>query len=225
MDTLLSCFYDAFEKLGVPENINCDNEFNKHEINALANSLDIKMWFSDPEEVNKNAVVERCNRTIAEMLEKWRLATGRHDWYKVLDSIVNSYNHQYHSTVKSAPVDIFKGKKFNRQKIQRVEPNVSVGDIVRVKQKKRVFGKGDEPRYSTTAHKVIDKKGQRLQLEGEERLRKGYEVRKVDAEPSAISQKGRATRHINIIPISRILPARHRKKREFDADDLYNRRG
>jgi len=72
MDTLLTCFYDAFNKFGVPENINCDNEFNKNEIHTMADSLDIKMWFSDPEEINKNAVVERCNRTIAQMAASYR---------------------------------------------------------------------------------------------------------------------------------------------------------
>jgi len=226
MDTLLSCFYEAFEKLAVPRNINCDNEFNKNEIHAMAENLDIKMWYSDPEETNKNAVVERCNRTIAEMLQKWRLTTGRYDWDKALDSIVDAYNNQYHKTIKGTPADVFKGKAINKQDTKRIQPDLKEGDVVRVKEKHGIFSKGDEPRYSRTAHRVTGRKGQRIQVEGYDRLLKRYELIRVNAEPEQARSRAKKSRRLHIVPISaRILHPRNKKKRIFDADDLYSRRG
>jgi len=58
------------EILENPNNINCDNEFNTHEFNELMDYYDVKVWYSDPGEINKNAIVERVNGTIAKMQNK-----------------------------------------------------------------------------------------------------------------------------------------------------------
>ena len=37
----------------------------------------------------------RFNRTLCGLINKWRLATGRYDWNKILDDMVNNYNKTY----------------------------------------------------------------------------------------------------------------------------------
>lgn len=222
MDTLMQNIYKAFELFGVPDNINCDNEFNKKEVNKMASDLGIKMWFSEPEEINKNAIVERCNRTIAEMIEKWRIGTGRKDWYKVLDNIVYNYNHQYHKTIKGTPYDVFKHRTVNKQKIIKTKPNIKVGDTVRVQAKKTVFQKGDRPKYSKEVYKVNKTQGRRYALNDGKKTYKEYELMKVLAEPTVKKTVRRTVRKKNT-PVG-LAPTRARrvikKKTVLDYDDL-----
>lgn len=221
MNTIMESIYKAFEVLGKPDNINCDNEFNKNEINKMADDLGIRMWYSHPLEVNKNAIVERCNRTIAEMIQKWRLGSGRTDWYKVLDEIVDAYNHQFHKTIKATPFDVFNERAVNKQKITNVQSDLKVGDVVRIQQQKGVFSKGDEPRYSKEAYKINIISGKKYTLEGEKgnKRYKPYELRRVDTEP---------TGRINIIrreprerPIERQAERRIQPKRSAGVPSRY----
>ena len=56
---------EMFKEIGFPKNINCDQEFNVKEVNEFAKRHNITMWYSQPYEINKNAIVERFNRTLA----------------------------------------------------------------------------------------------------------------------------------------------------------------
>ena len=56
--------------MGMPKSINCDNEFNTKLFNEFAKNNNIKLYFSEPNDLNKNAIVERVNRTIAQLLQK-----------------------------------------------------------------------------------------------------------------------------------------------------------
>ena len=76
--------------MGTPKAIKADNEFNKSTFNKYFNYNDIVCYFSQPAEINKSAIVERFNRTLTQLINKWRLATGRYDWYKILNYIVKN---------------------------------------------------------------------------------------------------------------------------------------
>ena len=65
-----------FKEMGIPKNVNCDNEFNTSVLNRFFGDRGIKCHFSEVGEINKNAIVERFNRTLAGVLNKWRTATG-----------------------------------------------------------------------------------------------------------------------------------------------------
>jgi hypothetical protein len=140
---IMSKIKETFNKWGIPKNINCDNEFNTHEFNEYAITNDITVFFSQPDEINKNAIVERVNRTIAGLLNKYRIATKNYDWPKYLNDIVYNYNHTYHSTIKETPADVFEKKESNKQDYHKVESDIKVGDKVRIKRKKKIFDKGD----------------------------------------------------------------------------------
>jgi hypothetical protein len=81
--SIIEMVKECFEELGgPPQNMNCDNEFNNGEFNKFMSDEGIRMWYSEPDEINKNAIVERFNRTLALLIQRWRVGSGSHDWLK-----------------------------------------------------------------------------------------------------------------------------------------------
>ena len=169
-----------------PKNITCDNQFNNKEFINWAKKENITMFFTDPNEINKNAVVERFNYTVARRLQAWRTSSGRHDWYKVLNSIVKNYNNTYHSGIKAVPQEAYDGKDFNKKIIIKNESDFKINDKIRILRKKKVFDKGDELRYSRDVYKIIEKVKNKYKLENintKEELKtlyKSYELKKIN---------------------------------------------
>ena len=89
------------------------------------------MHFSQPNEINKNAIVERFNRTICGLIHKYRVATGNYAWNKILNDIVNTYNTTMHRTIKTTPMKVKNGEDKNNQVIQVVKHDFKIGDRVR----------------------------------------------------------------------------------------------
>lgn len=166
-----------FEKMGIPYKIQCDNEFNTREFNKLMEELDIKVNYSDPDEINKNAIVERCNRTLRAYLEKYRLYHKNNLWYKYLDTIVDIYNNTEHETIKHTPKEVWNGEYFNEQEITRFTYDFKVGDIVRKVIKKKIFDKVDELKHSKELYKILEIKNNKYLInDGTNRFHKAYEI-------------------------------------------------
>lgn len=177
-NTIMDNFKSIVDSMGLPEMIQCDNEFNTNEFINYLKKNDISVRFSDPDEINKNPIVERVNGTIARQLQKIRLTTNKYDWYNYLSDVVENYNNTIHSTVKNKPIDIFNGKAKNRQ-VYNYEPiQFNKGDKVRIVKHKKIFDKGDEITHSTQVYMVQDIKGNKIQLDNGE-LYKPYEIKKV----------------------------------------------
>jgi uncharacterized membrane protein YkoI len=164
METVIGATEKIFKVMGVPASINCDNEFNTHAFSSLMGKNKITMWYSQPDEINKNAIVERFNRTLALLLQRWRVGTSSHNWPKILPSIIQNYNSTYHNTIHGKPVDVFSGQIKNTQTIIHLRPSFSVGDNVRIKLKKKVFGKGDELTHSDSVYTVTALKKNKAEL-------------------------------------------------------------
>ena len=145
-----------FEDMGMPETLNADNEFNCKLLNEYFRNNNIKTFFSQTAEINKQAIVERLNRTIAEMIQRWRIATKRYDWYNVLDDTMFNYNNNYHRTIKAKPIDIYKGDDINNQVEIHVPNTYNIGDKVRKLKREPgiIFIKGDDQKYSKTVYTV-----------------------------------------------------------------------
>lgn len=184
LSTIKKAMEDIFATIGYPQNMNSDNEFNKKEILELFKLHNITPHFSQVGEINKNAIVERFNRTLANILQKYRVASKKRNWYKVLPDIIKNYNTTYHRTIKAIPEDVFEGKDENHQKIVRLPPPIyKVGDVVRIKQVKPVLGKGDYIKYSEETYIINEITKNRLTVEdenGNEKKVKAYELRKVN---------------------------------------------
>ena len=158
MEYIMDKLEGIFIEMGVPENINCDLQFNAHLFLDYCEENNIAVHFSDKEERNKNAIIERFHRTLARMLQRWRQATNEHDWYRVLPDIVAKYNNQYHRTIKAKPIDVWNHLDANKQDIVKVENNFKVGDMVRIKYKKKVLEKGDIITHSKEEYLIKETK-------------------------------------------------------------------
>ena len=183
--TIVSKLKNMFDKIGYPKDINCDNEFNTTELLKFFKDNKIIPHFSDVGDIQKNAIVERFNKTLAGLIQRWRVATKLRTWYKVLPDLIENYNTTFHSTIKAKPLDVFEGRDKNKQtNIVQYEPSYAVGDIVRIKQVKPILGKGDYIKYSEETYIITGTRGKRYYLkntstdETASRPYKDYEIKK-----------------------------------------------
>jgi hypothetical protein len=186
LETITKNVREICDHIGWPKNLNCDNEFNKASFIEMMEKHDVTLYFSQPGEINKNAIVERFNRTLAGMLQKYRTAKKKYDWNNWLPAIIKNYNQSYHKTLKAAPVDVFSGNEGNNENIRKQKGmKVKVGDLVRVKIEKKVFDKGDINTYSKQIYEVTKVVGQKVHLRNNEtgadvtRTYKPYEISKI----------------------------------------------
>lgn len=147
-----------------PKDLNCDNEFKEKSFQEFVMSKGTFIHYSDPKDINKNAIVERFNRTIELMIQKHRFATDDIDWPTYLQDLIYNYNHRYHSTIKATPEGVWTGKEKSGQKITWLWNTLKEGDNVRKKLKLSVFAKGDEIKYSKDTYVLIKRKGNRWKL-------------------------------------------------------------
>lgn len=197
---LLGKIKEIFDEMGKPKNLNVDQEFSRAlDLQAYFANSNIKLHVSETKEINKQAIVERFNRTLALLLQKWRTATGGNDWVSVLPDIVKNYNNSIHRTMNATPKQLWDGNAESQQTpIYVFETPLAVGDKVRVKLLKKVFDKGDALKYSPELYIIIEQKdateaGRKLkkfklrnvengQILGDPRMWwKDYELKKQDA--------------------------------------------
>lgn len=149
-----------FEKMGKPQNINCDNEFTSRAFLELCEKEGIKLWLSNADEAvidSKNSIIERFWKTLAQRIADYRSNTGEGNWPIYLDEIVSAYNNTYHDTIRGVPALIFAGKETNKQDIVIIPTTYQVGDTVRIRLQKTNFAKGDEEVFSRDIY-VLTKK-------------------------------------------------------------------
>ena len=66
-----------------------------------------------------------------------------------LDDIVNEYNNTYHNTVKMKLIDVKSSRYIDSSKeINKIDPKLKIGDIVRISKYKNNFAKGCTPNLS-----------------------------------------------------------------------------
>lgn len=185
-ETLLDAIKVIFNRMGLPKNLNADNQFNIKLLNDYFQKNGIQTFFNQPDEINKNAIVERFNRTLVKLIQKVRLSIKQYDWNKYLPELIFNYNHTIHSTTGETPYDIFKNGKLNLQTIKYLHSSLKVGDNVRIKLKKQVFDKGDELKYSSDIYNIVEKVKNKFKLKNLtsnhilQTLYKDYELKKLD---------------------------------------------
>lgn len=160
-DGVLKAVKKIFKEMGVPKHLNVDQEFIQSQ--ALKDYFEgqrITLHVSDTDEINKNAIIERFHRTLALLMKRWRDASNKNrKWYSILDNIMKNYNTSYHRTIKTKPTMVWSGEEENRQSpIYTHESEINIGDVVRVKQLKTIFGKGDALKYSKEIYRVVERK-------------------------------------------------------------------
>ena len=181
MKNIMEKFKSIIQVMGIPENINCDNEFNKKEFNNYAEQNNIKMWYSQPNEINKNVIIERFNRTISEKIGIWREGSRLRKWYLFLNNLVKNYNNSVHSTTKNTPNDILFKKAHNEQEIKIVVNKFQEGDHVRISTTKTLFSKGDRIKFSKKVYEIDIIEGNKIYLSDDDsgKYYKPYELLKI----------------------------------------------
>lgn len=179
IETLFENFSSIIHHMGKPDKVECDNEFNKQLFNEYFKANNITPIYSDPDQLYKNAIVERVNQTIANQLQKIRITSNNYKWYQYLNIVVDNYNETYHSTIKATPEGVFKGKESNNQVYEYYENNFQVNDKVRIKRKRKTFDKGDEIKYSKDIYFIEAITPTRIKLKEFEKMYKPDELLKV----------------------------------------------
>jgi hypothetical protein len=159
---LLKALKKIIDRMGVPNILESDNEFNNKPTRAWASANGIEMRFSDSDRRvdGKNAIIERYWGTLAQRLAV-RRRQGYTNWPKDLGLVVKQLNKVRSTTTKEKSADIWQGRATNRQVITRVNPKLQVGDIVRILLKNKTFRKGDAVRFSKELYTIAQIEGAR----------------------------------------------------------------
>ena len=105
----------------------------------------------------KNPIVERFNRTLRDAMREFK-ATGKTQFEaaQALQDILRNYNRDIHSTTKERPVDIWRGKRKNRQKRNNPTFDFQEGDRVRLLETKGLFEKSGAKGWSKKIYDIYD---------------------------------------------------------------------
>ena len=126
----------------------------KGDFKNLLKTYNIELYHTGNEE--KSSIVERWIRTMKDKMWKHFTDSRSYTYLNVLPDLVEDYNNTIHSSINMTPVEASKKKNElavwrnlypNRFKKSRLTPKFSVGDVVRIDKKKKVFEKGYTTRW------------------------------------------------------------------------------
>jgi hypothetical protein len=192
----LKSVYPAIEKvfaeMGYCKNFNSDLEaaFLSAKFQALLKEHKIVHWQHDPIENKRNmSIVERFNKTIRTVIQKYFYVRGTKNWVKVLPDLMNNYNTTEHSTIQQEPKDMFTDTKKDpsyksKQKVKVPVFTLMVGDKVRVLKRYSTFTKKtDVKNWTKNIYTITKIDGQTFYVKSDKGVmqkRKEYELQKVD---------------------------------------------
>jgi transposase InsO family protein len=162
---------DAFQKLFFesaprkPKLLQTDKgkEFVNSKVQSYLRSLGVKHFSTNSE--MKASMVERFNRTINSLIERYLTANQTERYIDVLQDLVNNYNHSYHSVIEMKPVDVkpkdvprIFNKVYGHALASGTIPRTRVAPdtTVRLAQSKTSFEKGFRPNWTREVFKVVD---------------------------------------------------------------------
>jgi hypothetical protein len=127
-------------------------EFVNHKFHALMEKEGISITHVEKDNKNKMGKVERFNRTLRGMIEKYITAHNTTRWVDVLQDLIDNYNGSYHRTLKTTPNEADGGKVEGEEaarvmEVDDVATKYQVGDRVRLLKIKTTFGKTGETYY------------------------------------------------------------------------------
>lgn len=109
----------------------------------------------------KASIVERCNRTLKNLMWKRFSLQGTYKWINILDEILHKYNTTVHSTTGFKPSKVTKKNEkdilnsaYTHLKILDMKTKFKVGDHVRISKYRHAFSKGYTPNWSNEVFKI-----------------------------------------------------------------------
>ena len=128
-------------------------EFYNQQLKSVLESNNVMLYSTENED--KSSVVERWNRTMKNIMEKYFTANNTQMYIDVLPSMVDKYNRTYHRSIKFTPSDARNPSKY--QHVQNAlyanarkatSPKFHVGDKVRITRKEGTFEKEFTPNWT-----------------------------------------------------------------------------
>ena len=106
----------------IPTNILSDNgpEFKAKEFNDVLNEFSINHIYSTPYKASSNGCVERCNRTVLQLL-KGLTNENEKNWDVALSKAVMIYNATKHSQTKMSPSDMIMKEAHNENTVLPID--------------------------------------------------------------------------------------------------------
>ena len=166
--------YDAFADLLSKITMNklttdAGSEFMNHRISALFAKHDVTV-INSPVKTHV-AIVERVNRTMRNLIERYLTLKGNYRWLDALDELVDMYNNSVHASTGVAPNKITLDDELDyrlkqRIKTLKIQDHIrrvfTPGRLVRMKVVKGAFEKGATANWSSELYKVVGVKGFRV---------------------------------------------------------------
>lgn len=148
-----------------PTRLDSDNEssFMSKQFMSYCNSLGITQKFSEPGDFKSKGVVESWNKTIRQLIARYRTAYKTNRYIDVLNDLIEGYNHTPHSFLGASPVEAIDNPIYFKtgylKKLDKATEyeNLDVGDKVRLKVKRQIFSKGSSLNVWTTTIHVVTK--------------------------------------------------------------------
>ena len=177
-DNVFTAFKEMVDENGKPKNLNVDlgSEFVYKPFVNYCKENHIKLWYSNPDQANKNSIIERFHRTLRNIILKYTVVNGR-KYIDELDDFMYNYNHTYDRDIKNSPIDIWKGKEKNDQSYNIVPHLLEVGDQVRHTLEKEIYGKNSStPTYTRKIFTITKKEGNAYYLDDIEKPFREHEL-------------------------------------------------
>ena len=154
-------FNIVLERLGTPEMVYADEgkEFDNTKFRNLLKDHKIELILT----LTHAPVIERFNKTLKEMLQKYLVASKSKTITNVLPRILKNYNDSYHRSIKMTPNEVIEA---NSREVHQNLLDVSnrihreplrVGDKVRTQKKAKTGDKMYKPQWSTVTHTIESK--------------------------------------------------------------------
>ena len=164
MHTILDML-KKMEKKTVINSLTCDEgtEFTNSEFVKYCDEHSIELYFVK-DDSHKLGIINRFHRTLKDKLKKHFIATDNLNWVDAIDKIIYNYNHTINTGIGIEPykVDGYLEHEIVTQKrditdlMHMKNIKFSVGDKVRILNKKVVFQDKLLPKYSNTIF-VVEK--------------------------------------------------------------------
>lgn len=206
-----------------PKILSSDNgtEFTNNTFQNLLKAFNIESSFNEPGDHHRMGIIERFNKTLRGLIEKYKSATQQNTWIPVLDKLVYNYNHTWHSTLKTSPAkatdEILENIVEKEKKAKEELKTFDLGDQVRYLTNPKMFDKGSLPKWSPDYYYIKKIEPKRYKLSND-RWKKYYELLKLPdggvqyghvlpSQPSDIQRKSErlALRKEGVEPMENII--------------------
>lgn len=191
MKDILEEIYDQFDAIPIQIDSDSESAFRSEQFQTLLADSGIKHNLSNVGDKSSVGIVERMNRTIRMLIEKYRTAHQSNIWSDVLDKLIYNYNHSFHRTIKCTPTEALTNGNYKyglwqqnqvakAQQAPFIKQGIQVGDQVRLKIKKLPFTKGTKPSFTRAVHTVEEIKEGRFYVSDRVNSYRKNELLKVD---------------------------------------------